>query len=74
MTEPAGEVGTEALRLLTVRQVAALLNCSEKTVYRRIWEKQLEAVPFGSRSLRVAPEALAEYKARLRGRAAKPAA
>jgi excisionase family DNA binding protein len=74
VTEASQEVGEEALRLLTVRQVADLLNCSAKTVYRRIWDSELEAVPFGARSLRVAPEALKEYKDRLRGRGAKPAA
>jgi excisionase family DNA binding protein len=68
------EVGTEALRLLTVRQVAELLGYSEKTVYRLIWSEDLEAVTVGTRSRRVAPEALAEYKARLRDRAGKPAA
>jgi excisionase family DNA binding protein len=74
------EVGTEALRLLTVRQVADLLNYSEKTVYRLIWaadrgeELGLEAVTVGTRSRRVAPEAVAEYKARLRDQAGKPAA
>jgi excisionase family DNA binding protein len=74
------EVGEGALGFLTVRQVAARLNCSEKTVYRLMWaydaglERGLEAVTVGARSRRVAPEALAEYEAQLRSAAGKAAA
>lgn len=78
------EVGDAVLGFLTVRQVAARLNCSAKTVYRLIWaadaglEHGLEAVTVGARSRRVAPEALGEYEARLRaaaqGKPAVPAA
>lgn len=68
------EVGTGALNLLKVREVAELLGLCEKTVYRLIWSGELEAVTVGTRARRVAPEAVAEYKARLRDQAGKPAA
>ena len=74
------EVGEGTLSFLTVSQVAARLNCSVKTVYRLIWacdaglDRGLEAVTVGARSRRVTPEALAEYEARLRAAAGKPAA
>lgn len=73
------DVGTEVLGFLTVRDVATLLKLSEKTVYRLIWaydrgEDGLEAVTVGTRSRRVAPEAVEDYKKRLREQAGKPAA
>lgn len=68
------EVGDEALDLLTVHQVAKKLNLSEKTVYRLIWKKELEALTVGTRNLRIAPEAVEEYKERLRAAARGTAA
>jgi excisionase family DNA binding protein len=73
MAETVELVGEETLRLLTVHQVAALLNCSAKTVYRKIWDGELKSVPFGTRNLRVAPEDLKDYKDRMRAQA-RPAA
>jgi excisionase family DNA binding protein len=71
------EVGDEALDLLTVDEVAAHLRLSSKTVRRLIAAERkrpgagLEAVKIGS-SLRVPPEAVIEYKKRLRA-ASRPA-
>jgi excisionase family DNA binding protein len=41
-------------RFLTVRAVAALLRCSEKTVHRRLKDGRLRAVPLGGRLVRIA--------------------
>ncbi len=65
------DVGLEALELLTVGEVAARLRVSPVTARRLIKSADLEAVRIG-RLVRVAPEAVAGYKARLRG-AADPA-
>lgn len=59
------DVGDEALDLLTVKEVATRLRLSEVTIRRLIGSGDLEGVHVGA-SVRVAPEALAEYKARLR--------
>jgi excisionase family DNA binding protein len=59
------DVGIEALDLLTIGEVAARLRLSSPTIRRLISSGALEAVHIG-RSVRVAPEALAEYKAGLR--------
>jgi excisionase family DNA binding protein len=65
------DVGAEALDLLTVAEVAARLRISARTVKRLIYAERarsgtgLESVKVGSRVL-VAPEAVAEYKIRLR--------
>jgi excisionase family DNA binding protein len=73
MTETVEPVGEETLRLLTVKQVAVLLNCSAKTVYRKIWDGELKSVPFGARSIRIAPGDLRDYEDGLRAQA-RPAA
>lgn len=51
--------------LLTVREVAELDNCSEKTVRRAIAAGQLEALRVGpgGRLLRIDPAAHAAYRA-----------
>jgi excisionase family DNA binding protein len=59
------DVGMEALDLLTVGEVAARMRVSTVTVRRLIASDDLEAVRIG-RLVRVAPEALADYKGRLR--------
>lgn len=59
------DVGEEALDFLTVKQVAAKLSMSPKTVYRLIWSGDLEAVTVGTRSRRITPQAVQEYKDRL---------
>ena len=61
------DVGLETLRLLTVPQVAELLGVSSKTVKRLIYSGQLESVKVGV-LVRIAPEDLAAYIDRLRGR------
>lgn len=68
-------VGSEALGMLDVKQVAALLRLSVVTIRRRIKSGDLEAVHDGARVL-IAPEAVADYKARLVAvaRAGRPAA
>lgn len=67
MSEPI-DVGPEALDLLTVDEVAKRLRLSPKTIRQLIWKNELEACRVG-RAVRIAPEAVAEYKARLRARA-----
>lgn len=68
------DVGDEALDLLTVKEVAERLRLAVVTIRRLISSGDLEGVHVGS-SVRVAPEAVAEYKARLRAAAqGKPAA
>jgi excisionase family DNA binding protein len=62
----AMDVGLEALELLTVGEVAARLRVSPVTVRRLIKSGTLEAVRIG-RLVRVAPEAVADYKGCLRG-------
>jgi excisionase family DNA binding protein len=67
------DVGDEALDLLTVKEVATRLRFSVVTIRRLIAAGDLEGVHVGA-SVRVAPEAVAEYKARLRAAAqGKPA-
>lgn len=66
------DVGPEALDLLTVKEVAARLRLSVKTIRRLIYAEReqpgtgLEAVNIGT-SVRVPPEAVIAYKDRLRG-------
>jgi excisionase family DNA binding protein len=59
------DVGPEALDLLTVKEVAARLRVSAKTVWRLVAAKEIESVKIGT-SRRVAPEAVIAYKERLR--------
>jgi excisionase family DNA binding protein len=68
MTERPREidVSTAVLGLMTIRQVAELLNYSEKKVYRLTRSGALEAIKDGG-CLRVLPESVIEYKQRLRG-------
>jgi excisionase family DNA binding protein len=72
------DVGNEALDLLTAREVAKRLRVSERTVKRLIYANRkepgagLESVKIGE-LVRVAPEAVIEYKARLRAAAQAPA-
>ena len=80
MTAEPIDVGADALKLLTVEQVADRLECSPKTVRRLIyaWRRNhntgLESVHVGA-SVRIAPEAVIEYKNRLRAEAQqRPAA
>ena len=49
-------------RFLTVRAVAALLRCSEKTVRRRLKDGRLRAVPLGGRLVRIAAAELARLE------------
>lgn len=67
------DVGSESLDFLTVGEVAARLRCSVKTVRRKIAAGEIEAVRIGT-LVRVAPEAVAEYKERLRAAAQAGAA
>jgi excisionase family DNA binding protein len=59
------DVGPAALELLTVGEVATRLRVSPVTVRRLIKSGDLEAVRIG-RLVRVAPEAVADYKGSLR--------
>lgn len=61
--------------MLSVKEVATRLRLSEVTVRRLIKKGDLEGVHVGTRVL-VAPEAVADYKDRLRAaaRTGKPAA
>lgn len=79
------DVGTEALDLLTVKEVAVRLRLSVKTVRRLIYAERrqpgtgLESVKIGDAAsqqaaVRVAPEAVIEYKNRLRAAAHVPPA
>lgn len=74
------DVGPEALDLLTVDEVAVRLRVCAKTVRRLIYAERrdpgtgIESVHVGS-SVRIAPEAVIEYKNRLRAEAQRrPAA
>lgn len=72
------DVGDEALDLLDVSEVATRLRVSVPTIRRLIASGELEEVRVGRRVL-VTPEAVIEYKNRLRAEAqarrdAKPAA
>jgi excisionase family DNA binding protein len=73
------DVGNEALDLLTVDDVAARLRVSARTVKRLIYAERkepgtgLESVKVGD-LVRVAPEAVIEYKNRLRAAAQAGAA
>lgn len=62
------DVGDEALNLLSVKEVATRLRLSEVTIRRLIKSGDLEAVRVGVRVL-VAPEAVIEYKDKLRAAA-----
>lgn len=62
------DVGDEALDLLDVGEVATRLRLSKPTVRRLIASDDLEAVRVGRRVL-IAPEAVLEYKNRLRAEA-----
>lgn len=58
-----------AEQMLTVKRVAARLDVSELTVYRRIWAGEIrwtDTAPRGAkrRSIRVSESALAEYQQR----------
>ena len=46
--------------ILTVPEVAEILSCSTKTIYRQIKRNELETFRFG-RSLRISKTALSEY-------------
>ena len=46
--------------ILTVPEVAEILGCSTKTIYRQIKRNELETFRFG-RSLRISKTALSEY-------------
>lgn len=65
------DAGPEALDLLTVREVAARLRVSARTVWRLVDAERkqpgtgLESVKVGA-LVRVAPEAVIAYKDRLR--------
>jgi excisionase family DNA binding protein len=59
------DVGTAVLGLVTVKQVAVLLNYSEKQIRRMIAAGTLEAIKDGG-SLRILPESIIAYKERLR--------
>ncbi len=61
---PAGSVPRTPFR--SVREVADILNCCERTVFRRIREGQLRAHRNG-RLVRVSDEDLAAYLAQTRG-------
>jgi excisionase family DNA binding protein len=65
-TPPPGRPDT---RLLTVDQVAELLQISRWTVYRLIWANDLQSVQIG-RCRRVPRESFDAYLARLIGEAA----
>lgn len=58
-----------ARRLLTVDQVADVLQISRWTVYRLLWSNELHSVQIG-RCRRVPQEALDAYVARLLGKVA----
>lgn len=62
------DVGDEALDMLSVKEVSTRLRLSEVTIRRLIKSGDLEGVHVGARVL-VAPEAVADYKARLRAAA-----
>ena len=71
------DVGNEALDLLDVGEVAARLRLSKATINRLIYANLrepgsgLESVKVGRRRL-VAPEAVIEFKARLREQSSAP--
>lgn len=69
------DVGNEALEMLSVKEVAARLRLSVVTIRRLIKSGALEGTRVGTRVL-VAPEAVLEYKDKIRAaaHARKPAA
>ena len=69
------DVGDEALDMLSVKEVAARLRLSVVTIRRLIKSGDLEGTHVGTRVL-VAPEAVLEYKDKLRAaaHAGEPAA
>lgn len=68
------DVGPEALDLLKVKEVAKRMSLSERQVWRLIDAERkrpgsgLESVRIGA-AVRIAPEAIIEYKTRLRAEA-----
>jgi excisionase family DNA binding protein len=62
------DVGDEALDFLDIGEVATRMRVSKSTVRRLIASGDLEALRVGSRVL-IAPEAVLEYKKRLRAEA-----
>jgi excisionase family DNA binding protein len=62
------DVGNEALDMLDIGEVATRLRLSKTTIRRLIRSGELEGVKVGTRVL-VAPEAVAEYKDKLRAAA-----
>lgn len=64
MSDAQIDVGPEALCLYTVSEVAAMFRCSTRRVRGLIASGKLAAVKEGA-NLRIAPEAIAEYKAAL---------
>jgi excisionase family DNA binding protein len=68
-TEDALRGGQPDARLLTVDQVAELLQISRWSVYRLIWANDLRSVHIG-RCRRIPKEALDAYLAHLIGEAA----
>jgi excisionase family DNA binding protein len=60
------DVGTSALQMLTVEDVAGLLKVSKATAWRRVLSGDIESVKIG-RSRRVHQAAVAAYQKRLRG-------
>jgi len=62
------DVGNEALDMLDIGEVATRLRLSKTTIRRLIHSGELEGVKVGTRVL-VAPEAVAEYKDKLRAAA-----
>jgi excisionase family DNA binding protein len=68
MKTASPKTADHADRLLTVKEVAALVGCSERTVRRAIEAGLLEALRLGpgGRLLRISPEAHAAYRRRRR--------
>jgi excisionase family DNA binding protein len=60
-TDEQIDVGLEVLCLYTTRNVAKMLQCSERRVRSLITSGKLRAVKDGA-NLRVTPEAIIEYK------------
>ena len=61
-------VGLDDMELWTVPQVAFKLQFSEPTIWRMVKSGELPSVKVG-RSRRIAPEDVADWKAKLRGAA-----
>lgn len=54
----------ESESLLSVKQVAKLLNLSTVTIYRKLTSGELSKIVIGRRTIRVTREELEAYKAR----------